>query len=435
MTTLKRCNVPETNALPNPAGFAQDFKPILPPEPTIIDDTVEQVIPLETGSEIIFRAENIRRERTGIHAMISIILDGTVLAWDTFNISRDGDRTKIANSAAQSLPESVKQIYSKTDLKQDLSSFANNTRRLQVEQQMGKAMSGASKLMAPVFLLLHFIILSGGTILFGPPGRGKSYTAMLMAVSIDAGVTLLWSVTRAKVLYINLERSTDSMKRRLAAVNIALGLPATRSLLFLNARGMALSDIVDAAKATVDKYGVEVVFLDSISRSGLGDLNENSAANRIIDALNRVAPTWLAIAHTPRSDETHVFGSVHFEAGADIMVQMLTQEKDNTLGIGLQITKANDTRKGNMMTFALEFSESGLTAARKARPLEFGELNIGVKKSLSDMVKDYLSEVGEATATEIAKAIDGNRSNISTLLKSEGFTKTRKEGKKQYYGM
>ncbi len=107
----------------------------------------------------------------------------------------------------------------------------------------------------------------------------------------------------------------------------------------------------------------DVVILDSISRAGVGDLNENQPVNRAIDMLNRLAPTWLAIAHTPRADETHVYGSVHFEAGEDLGVGLIAQTSMDGLltGVGLRVDKANDLPKNIPLGIhAMEWDERGV---------------------------------------------------------------------------
>jgi hypothetical protein len=44
-----------------------------------------------------------------------------------------------------------------------------------------------------------------------------------------------------------------------------------------------------------------------------------------------------------------MYGSVHFEAGADVIVQLLSEQlEDGTLGIGLQVTKNNDVVRTNL---------------------------------------------------------------------------------------
>ena len=284
-----------------------------------------------------------------------------------------------------------------------------------------------------------YIQVGAGTILFGPPGRGKSYVQMLMAVTVDSGGTdELWESTIHKSMLVNLERSKQSVMYRLARVNIALGYGHNRDLWMLNARGHSLSDVHDAIRKAVEEHAVEIVFVDSISRAGMGDLNGNREANAIIDMLNRVAPTWVAIGHTPRADESHLYGGIHFEAGADIMVKLTSEKTPTSLGIALTITKANDMGiPAHPEYIALDFDETiGLVGVRRPHKAEFIELEGETKLSLREEVVDYLRDVTKATATQTAEALKRNRSNIASLFANDGrFVFVARNSEGSFYGL
>lgn len=404
-------------------------------EMKVLDDSIEQSVPLLSENVLQLRAGDVRRERTGVHARLSVLLDGQMLAWDVFNIERDGDRQRLAKSAADRLGD-LERLCGWEFIKKHLDAFASGVWQLEVGRSLGEFVSGSSVISAPSFVLKPYVIKGGGTILYAPQGRGKSYTAIAMGVSVDAGINKFWPVTQARVLFVNLERSRESIQQRLATVNLALGLPQTRRLLMMNARGRGLNDVAEAIKRTVREHNVGLVIVDSISRMGFGDLKDDVTANKTIDNLNAICPTWLAIGHCARGDESHVFGSVHFEAGADIIVELSSQVKGTTTGIGLQITKANDIAKGDMRCYALEFCETGLSGIRGAKQSEFGELAVNKKTSLTDLVRDYLLDVGKASAPDIADALGRNRANVSDLLNhSDDFVRIGREGKTVLWGM
>ena len=418
------------SAIPWSRGSSQ------PQTVAISDGKIQQGIPLLSGNTIKLEAEDIRRERTGIHAKVSLYCDSTLLAWDTFNIQRNEERNRLAKSAVDRLPEGLDALCDAVTLKGYLDLFAAKVWPSYLDSSMGGPLQGLSVLPRQPLILSPYVVSEGGTILFAPAGSGKSYLALAMGVSIDAGIQTIWPCSQVPVLYINIERSASSLQRRLTTVNRALGLPQTRPMLFLNARGASLYDIQDQVKSTINKYKVKIIILDSISRAGMGSLIEDQSANKTIDLLNRLCPTWLGIGHCSRADSDHVFGSVHFDCGADVMVQMLTQEKVDTLGIGLQITKANDIAKGSLKSYALEFDTEGLKAIRLAKPYEFGELALGKKLSPTTEVTNYLLEKEEASASAIADGLGRNRSNISALLNnSSEFVKTSKDGRTQNWGL
>ena len=53
----------------------------------------------KTGDVIWFAAEELRHEHTGVHGIVTIGLNEGELAYDTFNLGRDGERTRLMNSA------------------------------------------------------------------------------------------------------------------------------------------------------------------------------------------------------------------------------------------------------------------------------------------------------------------------------------------------
>jgi hypothetical protein len=401
---------------------------------------------IETKAEhrtyrVTFSGRDIRRERTGIHARVDIAVNGVTLAYSTFNVEKDEDRTRLANSAYKGYRDNgLAADYPGTFLKKDVDLFCDGLWDEQLKELMPEMVTGTDPV-PPTFLLEPYIIEGGGTILFAPPGRGKSYTALLMAVAIDAGVnTSVWKVKQAPVLFLNLERSAASFRARLGGVNTALGLPRERTLALLNARGKSLADVYSGCERWVAEHETSCVVLDSLSRAGLGDMNDNKVGNKTIDLLNALTPTWFAPAHPPRNDATHVFGSQMFDAGADVIVQVIAEQpEEGPLGVGFQVTKVNDFRVPPMQVLAFEFDATGLTSIRRARPGEFPEVEHERKGGILTDIKEYLrdQEDGIGSATEIAEALGKNRSFIARILaaRKEHFVFVRKEGKTSLYGI
>lgn len=404
------------------------------------DDLIHEY-KLGTNNVVRYSARNIRREATGIHARISIAVNHVTLAWSNFNIERDEDRVRMANSAYKAWGKGAdvdQTEWPATHMKKGLDIFSEGLWDEVVKEDRGELMEGDPDLPPATLLLANHVVEGGGSIIFAPPGRGKSYTAMLMAVSLDAGVETLWRQTYGprRVGYINLERSRTSMQRRLSAVNHALGLDPRRPLPFVNARGRTLRDILEAAVDTFREYKVEVAVLDSISRMGYGDLTADKTSNAAMDDLNRYFPTWVALGHTPRKDETHTFGSQMFDAAADIAIQLSAQTTGDEMatGISLQVTKANDTPKGSALIHVLEWGSTGLTGVRAGRAHEFPELEAGRPSSVTEEIAEFLRMVGTATGSEIADTLQRNRPTVAEILKADTrFEFDHRQGVKVYY--
>ncbi len=388
------------------------------------------------GLVLTFKAEQIAKERTGIHARITISARHEILSWSYLNIERHEDRVRLANVAHTTLKADD---YSKDDMRHDLDSFCAGLWDFHLSQYIPEDMIGEETVEPLSFLLKPYILEFGGTILFAPPGRGKSYTALTWAVSIDSGSNKFWEVKQGKVLFINLERASKSLRRRLSMVNKVLGLPATRPLMTLNARGKSLFDVLPACMKAIKKHDIKMIVLDSISRAGLGDLTEGLSGNRIIDSLSSMCPTWLALGHTSRASDAHIYGTIFQDAGADIVIQLSSQVRDDgTLGIGYQITKQNDIGYHGQKVYALEFDDNGLTDFRLAKSFEFPDIESKDRPDMLTTIIEYISnqDSGDATATEIANEFQYDRATISRLLNKSGkFVQTRKEKHNVYYGV
>ena len=374
-----------------------------------------------------YQAENIRQEKTGVHAKLTISQDFQPSSWTTCNIERSEERVRLANQVKRN----------DETIRQSLDLFCSGLWDYWIGGDTPEMMTGEDTA-PPSFLLYPYILQAGGTILFAPPGRGKSSLALLWAQSINTGVSKFWQVKKVPVLYINLERSASSLKRRLAATNRVLGLATDYPLLTFNRRGHSLSALAPAIKRTIKQNNIKLLVLDSISRAGYGDLTENRPVNLIIDTLSGLCDSWVALGHTPRADESHIYGGVLFEAGADIMVQLTSESEANKLGIQLEITKANDLPAILPQTWSLAFEEWSLSSIERAGEYEYTELATKRKPKMLSVVIDFIlnQDEADANATEIANATGFNRQNVSELLNRSGrFVKTRKVKNAQYFGV
>ena len=418
-------------------GMEQDIEALLEGKQPLYELQDEAI--MWQHKPLSFKAETLRKERTGLHGKLSILHNYTTLAWSTFNLERAEDRTKLAKTAFLQLSPEVKREYTEVNAKREFDLFCSGLWNFYLSHYSPELIYGDETPQPLNFLLYPYILEGGGTILFGKPGAGKSNTGLLWAQSINEGIDKFWKVKKAPVLYINLERSKFTIQRRLTAVNKLLELPAVTPLRILNARGKSLNDIAAACRKAIKQYGIIIIFLDSISRAGFGGLVEDRPVNAAIDALSALCETWVALAHSPRSDEAHLYGSVMFEAGADIVIKLASEASDNILGLGYEVTKTNDMARHKQVVWAMEFEEDiGLVNLRKAKPYEFPEIEGKARRPAIVTIKEYIFEQdkGEATASEIANVTGINRGQVSNILNhSEQFVKTRKEKGSQYFGV
>lgn len=390
-----------------------------------------------------FEATSIHMERDKPYAVLTLILNTRVLAYDDMCLSKNEERTRLVNSAYRMLESNtvLTDQYSKEFFKHELDIFCRDIWPEWVGSKAGGLMAGDSTMSLMPYVVDPYVVQGGGTLLYGPPGAGKSWLLMLIAVCVDAGLQWPWKTMQTTVLFDNIERSASSVSRRLGVVNRALGLPPERPLLTLNARGKSLRETAEAVERTIAEHDVGFLALDSISRAGVGDLTTDRAANTVTDLLNDLCPTWLALAHAPRPPResgttlaSHVFGSVHFDAGADVVVKLLSEQRGTALGVSLAVDKVNDGMRGFKQMIALDFDpKTGLSGIRMAKDGEFVELGLSEAMTLTERIIITIQSDGPQSATQLASALGHDRTYITkVLLGSELFMGVR-EGREVLY--
>lgn len=396
------------------------------------------------GLSVILQASNVRKERTGVHATVTIGIQpngkGTVRCEeDSYNVGRREERERMVN-AIYNKPE-FKQLldgadYPKTRMSLDLLAFQGGLWTVELGAQEPRKRGGSLERRGPEFVIKPFAIKDAGTILFAPPGAGKSWIGYILAVCVDAGISRFWPIEQTPALIVNLERGAESVDNRIGDVNEALGQPRDRALFRLDKRGAAFTDVVDGVQRIVQREGIGFVVVDSLSRMGLGKMIDDDVANKGMDALNGLKTTWLVLAHTPRADATHTYGSQMFDAAADLTVQLMSDDKTkkDVLGLGLRLDKRNDVGPQEPYQLALEFDNLGLTRIRRAMQGEFVEIDSQKKQSAAQMVRSYIEDNGSADATTVARDLGLNRVTVAELFRTSDYTLVRKDGKKALYG-
>lgn len=414
-------------------------------------DCILKRYPLDGPTLVEFRARDFRRSQGHPHARVGVKVGGVGLAYDVLNLDRMEARQTLARRSLERIGEIEKRAINGA-LGLWIDDFCLLVWEAHLRLSITEEQAGSDAEPPPLmFFIPGYIMEGGGTIAFAGPGAGKSYLMYAMAVSIDAGDDRLFpGLIPAKVGVVNLERPPQSVNRRIYYVNKALGLDPARKLSVVHAKGRALTDIAEAVRERVERERWEVLMLDSISRASSGQkLAADEVANMIVDVLHGLCPTWLALGHTswagmhPDSKgEAHEFGSVMFRAGEDIGLRVLSQAlNDGTLGVGLDVVKANDMRKPPLLVLAFEFSDgpnSHLQAIRTSGLTEFPKLIAGKPIDLDDQIYQLLLDEGTLSPSEIAEELNvpKSRSHINEILRRDKrFIFVRKDGKRSVYGI
>jgi len=401
-------------------------------KPDISRNGVDWTHKLDSNATITFRFREIRRERTGNHALVAILQGQSILAYDVFNIGRSEDRARLGKRAFSMLSDLDKPAYPLDHLQHDLDITCLDTPDEWEQGHVNIVQFDPNDPITPVeYIAKPYLIKGGGTIIFAPPGSGKSFVLQAIAVCVASGIGTLWDVEQHPALYISLERNINLLRSREAGLRNAIGWPQATQVSYLDARGLGLRQIERKARQFSDDHEGAVVFLDSVSRAALGGLKEDETATQFIDLMNSIGETWMAVGHTPRATGDHLFGSMHFDAGEDIGVKLWCVNQETTLAIGLEIVKANDTPKGQKHFYALEFKDNHLTKFESTSEKKYPQLIAGDNFSRLDILKGWMAIVGSASAPEAAEATGLYRTDIVTFFTKTGEFKVVGKREKQ----
>ena len=345
-------------------------------------------------------------------------------------------RTKISNASISELKrisfditdERIVHSYDSTKLKIDLHSMGKQAREV-VQDSTRATMAIGDPDIPFKYMVKPFLPEKSGVILYGSPKTGKSYLCGSLGISVDAGYNGIWPVEKAKVMYVNLERNEDSMRRRLGQINRALGLNPRRPLLMYNANESTLKQAYASIAKDMVEHEVKLVIIDSLTQSGYGDFNDNRVGAQVIKVLNRlIKPTgasYLAIGHTPKSDENTLLGAQSQIAGADVMVSLKSeyhQRNKKQLGIMLKMVRQNDSPPLDSPIITLEWDTLGLRTVGTGDITNFSSLmdQENDNRDPIELIEDYLQDHGPQTVGVIHQAIVKNdkpvRNTVSQIL-------------------
>lgn len=401
-------------------------------------DTATKTITSPIG-DLILEATNIRRERTGIHARICVYQDGQI-TYDNFNLDRREDRLRLFKDAYTKMETLGKDAF--PSLHRDIDLFCAAIFQDWEGQRFSFATyDGTEPFEGLVYPLRPYVLDGGGTILFAPPGSGKSYITQLQAICVQLGIGQdFWGVVvQRDGLYVNVERDARMMRRRDRMLAEALGVKGPTKLMYLHARGYGLESIARAVTRWSKQHPNGVIWYDSISRAGLGSLVEDTTATRFVDLMNGAATTWFGIGHTNRKEDDHIYGSIHYDAGEDIGIMLKSQQKEADLGISLTIVKANEGRTGPQTTtfYRLSFGADSLEFA-KAKASDFPQAIPRQRElSESEQIEEFLKNNTTATPSEMVEGTSVTKKHISRALQALGskVVLIRKEGTKHFWGL
>lgn len=180
--------------------------------------------------------------------------------------------------------------------------------------------------------LIDTIMPAGGLVgLYGPPGVGKSFVAVDLAMSVASGRS--WQghpVTQGYVLYVSAEGGSGMGKRIAAWLQVRGVKPAdayaawVTEPVFINLESDGMAALMDRIINELNAIP-SLIVLDTLARCFDGDENQQEDMGRFIAGVDRLRKEFDAtviIVHHTRLDGERERGNTAFRGAADTMLSL-----------------------------------------------------------------------------------------------------------------
>jgi hypothetical protein len=288
----------------------------------------------------------------------------------------------------------------------------------------------------PEWLVENLIPMMALAVIFGPPGAGKSFLAVAMALSIGSGFRLVGnSVQPGPVVYVapegghGLGARVRAWKRHhgyAGSANVYF-VPATVSLLDPS----AVQELINAIRG----IGPVAVFFDTLHRSIPGG-DENSSqdmghAIALADRVKEELRTAVILVHHTNKGGQQERGSTALRGAADVMVSV--SNADGTITVACE--KQKDSAPFAAIDMALTtVDDSAVITARSELPFTAGLLTELQRKTLNSLRTSFLEDGATATQWQKASGVDERRFyEVRTALYNGGYVDRDKKGRGARY--
>lgn len=398
---------------------------------TCSDEGVEWDRVVSDALTVQFRVREIRREATGLHAWVGIGTGGSrrgLLDYSEFNLKRSEDRGRLGRSAHKQMSEIERAVYSVEDILADINVVCLWVLAEYEQRWISFSTFQPNGTPPPAlkWLVYGLVLEDSGTILFAPPGRGKSYILQTAAVCASLGLKTPWRSEKRPAVYVSLERPARTLEIREHWIRRALGVTGASGIMYLHARGRSFRQVHRKLRGFVREHPGAIMFLDSITRVGLGKMVDDGPATQFIDLMQSLECPWMAIGHTPKADPDTLFGSQAYEAGEDLGIRLTSETLGNTLGVLLETVKANDVARMKPSYLALDFAEepgghSHLEAIRTTGDKEFPGLALSGRDKLAVLLQTVQRMEQPATIKAVAEAAHIPNATVARYLGNPKF--------------
>ena len=256
------------------------------------------------------------------------------------------------------------------------------------------------------------------TVLFGDGGAGKSYLALMLALSglLDRALTPRWRMTALhRVLYLDWEADAAEQRVRLWRLSEGLGSSVLDGAILHRTMRRPLKDEIATIRAEVARGEVDFVIADSLAPASGPEPEHADAALSALLALRSLAVTVLCLAHVSKAQAdakapARPYGSVHIQNLARSTIEARASEDDDRQDatVTLYHRKSNFGKRCPPAALRFTFDPAGPVRVSSGEPDTGGA-------SLAFQILDALRQSARTSAA-LAEELDTTPSRIRAEL-------------------
>lgn len=246
----------------------------------------------------------------------------------------------------------------------------------------------------------------GLSLLFGDGGTGKSWIALALAASLQAGESIIGGLevsSARQVGYIDWEWSARRHKRRLQQLTG----PDMPEIAYIRC-SRPIYEERDRLRRWARRYHVDYAIVDSVGLACGAEPESAEVANRFTNALAELVPAGLGVAHVTKAPDKapdKPFGSVYWHNGArrTWYARAAGEPGSGGMTVGLYNRKANDGPLSSPLALAFEWIGERVTIQRQD-VRDVPELDAA--RSIGARMRDLLGRQGAMELYTIAGELD-----------------------------
>jgi AAA domain-containing protein len=250
-------------------------------------------------------------------------------------------------------------------------------------------------------------------------GDGESCKSILTMATLLAGSEVLqrplsgrWTVGPIRrAIFLDWESDLRTFEHRVWQIT---GRELSELPIVYMEMALPLADDIDRVRAEVDRYGADVVVIDSIAMAAGEDPEGANAAVRLMGAIRMLGPaTKIGIGHQSKAETNSKsiptpFGSVFYRNLARSTVWASAEREDSITTVTLTHTKNNDGPRAKPTAIRFTFDPDGRVTCSGTSP-DLSRAGLGTR------ILDFL-KAGPATVSVIAEALGEDEGSVKSRL-------------------